>query len=121
MHPYFHGAAIDSQQLAYLGAGTLAAGRLSEEVGLERQAARIGLSRFSIDPALVRNTANPTARLTVGRRLTPDLSVVFSLDLRGTEEPVVSAEYTLSDRLSLLMTRDETGGMGFDLRLRKTR
>jgi translocation and assembly module TamB len=111
-------------QLAATGAATLAAGRLSEQVGLERGVERVfGLNRFSIDPSIVRGGAGTTtsARLTVGKRLTPDLSVIYSQDLRGTEERILSIEYILSDRLSLLLTREQPGGLGFDLRLRRSR
>lgn len=109
-------------RLAASGAATLAAGRLSEEVGLERGAERyLGLNRFSIDPSIVKGTqTDPTARLTVGKRITPDLNVVYSQDLRGTEERIFSVEYTFSDRLSLLLTRSEPGGVGFDVRFRHT-
>ena len=119
-------------QLAATGAATLAAGRLSEEVGLERGAEKLlGLNRFSIDPGLNRYTTDPsasraslstTARLTVGKRLTPDVNVLYSVDLGGTTERLVSVEYTLSDRFSLLLTRaPEPTGFGFDLRLRRSR
>lgn len=119
-------------QLAATGAATLAAGRLSEEVGLERGAEKLlGLNRFSIDPGLNRFTADPsasratlgtTARLTVGKRLTPDVNVLYTVDLGGTTERLVSVEYTLSDRFSLLLTQaPEPTGFGFDLRLRRSR
>jgi autotransporter translocation and assembly factor TamB len=109
-------------RLAAAGAATLAAGRLSEEVGLERGAARLGLDRFSIDPSLVRgDVSDPTARVTLGKRVTSDVNILYSLDLRGTEERLVSVEYTLSDRLSILMTQVEPGGFGFDLRVRQSR
>jgi translocation and assembly module TamB len=121
-------ASVDQAQqrqanLAATGAATLAAGRIAEEVGLERGAERLlGLNRFSIDPSVVRGTVtNPTARLTLGKRITPDLNVVYSQDLRGTEERLLSVEYTLSDRLSLLLTRADPEGFGFDLRLRHSR
>jgi translocation and assembly module TamB len=122
-------ASLDSRRddaqarLAATGAYTLAAGRLSEEVGLERGAERLfRLSRFSIDPSAVRgDVTNPTARLTVGKRVTPDMALVYSVDLRGSEERLVSVEYTLSERLSVLLTRAEPGGFGFDLRLRQSR
>jgi autotransporter translocation and assembly factor TamB len=117
-------AQSDQARLAATGAATLAAGRIAEEVGLERGAERLfGLNRFSIDPSLVKGSGftNPSARLTAGKRLTPDLNVLYSIDLRGTEERILSVEYTLSDRLSLLMTRTDPGGFGFDLRLRQTR
>jgi translocation and assembly module TamB len=110
------------RNLAATGAATLAAGVISEEMGLERGAARLGLDRFSIDPSVVRgNVTNPTARLTVGKRLISEVNVVYSVDLRGTEERLVAIEYTLSDRLSVLVTRVEPGGFGFDLRLRRSR
>jgi translocation and assembly module TamB len=110
----------DQANLAATGAATLAAGRISEEVGLERGAERLfGLNRFSIDPSIIKGgVSNPTARLTVGKRLTPDLNVLYSIDLRGTEQRVLSVEYSLSDRLSLLITRNENPSeTAFDLRL----
>jgi translocation and assembly module TamB len=113
----------DQARLAAAGAATLAAGKIAEEVGLERGAERfLGLNRFSIDPSVVRSgVTNATARLTVGRRITPDLSVLYSVDLRGAEERLLSIEYTLSDRLSLLLEQAEPGGLGFDLQLRHSR
>jgi len=111
-----------SQYLGLAGGASLVTGRLSEQVGLGRGAERLlGLNRFSIDPSVIRGeVGNPTARLTAGKRITPDLNVVYSIDLRGTEERIVSVEYTLSDRLSLLLTRSEPGGTGFDLRVRRS-
>jgi hypothetical protein len=118
-------------QLAASGAATLAAGRLSESVGLEREAERLfGLNRFSIDPSLLRGAGTtPTARVTVGKRLTPDLNVLYSQDLRGTEERILAVEYTLTDRFSLLLTRTDPGtaktgvekGWAFDVRIRQSR
>jgi autotransporter translocation and assembly factor TamB len=110
-------------QLAAAGAATLAAGKISEEVGLERGAEKLlGLNRFSIDPALLRGAGTtPTARITVGKRITPDLNLLYSQDLRGTEQRIISLEYTLSDRFSILLTREDPGGLGFDLHLRQSR
>jgi translocation and assembly module TamB len=118
-------------QLAAAGAATLAAGRLSESVGLEREAERLfGLNRFSIDPSLLRGAGTtPTARVTVGKRLSPDLNVLYSQDLRGTEERILAIEYTLTDRFSLLLTWTDPGtaktgverGWAFDVRIRQSR
>jgi TamB, inner membrane protein subunit of TAM complex len=90
-------------------------------VGLERGAERVfGLNRFSIDPSVVKGgVTNP--RLTVGKRITSDLSVLYTVDLRGTEERILTVEYTLSDRFSLLLTREDPGGFGVDVRLRHSR
>ncbi len=119
-------------ELAKAGAATLAAGRISESMGLEREAERLfGLNRFSIDPSLLRGAGStPTARITVGKRLlTPDLNVLYSQDLRGTEERILAVEYTLTDRFSLLLTRTDPGtaktgterGWAFDVRIRQSR
>ncbi len=123
-------AQASQAQLAAAGAATLAAGRLSESVGLEREAERLfGLNRFSIDPSLLRGAGStPTARVTVGKRLSPDLNVLYSQDLRGTEERILAVEYNLSDRLSLRLTRTDPGtgktgaerGWGFDVRIRQS-
>jgi hypothetical protein len=117
-------AQANQGQYAATGAATLAAGKISEEVGLERSAERLlGLNRFSIDPSLVRGaTTTPTARLNVGKRITPDLAVLYSQDLRSNDTRLISLEYTLRDWLSLLLTReDPTGGFGVDVRLRQAR
>ena len=112
----------EQQRLAGLGAATVAVGGLSEVVGLERQAQKIGLSRFSIDPALVRGEyTNATARLTVGKRVTPDLNVLYSIDLKTGKDQLISAEYSLSDRFSVLLTSSEQGGLGVDVRVRQLR
>jgi translocation and assembly module TamB len=112
----------DRSELAATGAATLAAGRLSEQFGLERRATKLGLSRFSIDPTVgIRGEyRNATVRLTAGKRITPDLSVVYSQELRGNDEYVLSLEYSLSDKVSILLTRDTLLGLGFDLRLRRS-
>ncbi len=118
--------------LAGTGAATLAAGRLSESVGLEREAEHLfGLNRFSIDPSLLRGVSAPvpTARVTVGKRLSPDLNVLYSQDVRGQEEKILAVEYNLSDRLSLLLTHTDPGiaktgadiGWAFDVRIRQSR
>jgi hypothetical protein len=113
-------AQTDQARLAATGAASLAAGRISEGVGLERGAERLfGLNRFSIDPSVVKGgVTNP--RLTVGKRITSDLSVLYTVDLRGTEERILTVEYTLSDRFSLLLTREDPGGFGVDVRLRQS-
>jgi hypothetical protein len=118
-------------ELARAGAATLAAGRISESVGLEREAERLfGLNRFSIDPSLLRGAGSvPTARVTVGKRITPDLNVLYSQDVRGTEERILAVEYNLTDRFSLLLTRTDPGtaktgverGWAFDVRIRQSR
>jgi translocation and assembly module TamB len=116
-------AQTERARLAGQGAASLAAGRIAEGVGLERQAERLfGLNRFSIDPSVLKGgVTHPAARITVGKRLTPDLNVLYSQDLRGSEERLLSVEYTLRDWLSVLMTRSEPGGFGVDALIQRSR
>jgi len=113
---------LAQRKLAVAGAATLFSGRISEELGLERGASRLGLNRFSIDPAVTRGEGvKPAARVTVGKRITPDVNVVYSVDLSAAEDRIVTVEYTLSDRFSLVLSRADLNGYGFDVRVRQTR
>jgi translocation and assembly module TamB len=113
---------LAQRKLAAAGATTLFAGRISEELGLEKGASRLGLNRFSIDPAVTRGEGiRPAARVTVGKRITPDVNVVYSVDLSAAEDRIVTVEYTLSDRFSLVLSRADINGYGFDVRVRQTR
>ena len=113
---------LAQRKLAVAGAATLFTGRISEELGLERGASRLGLNRFSIDPAVTRGEGvRPAARVTVGKRITPDVNVVYSVDLSAAEDRIVTVEYTLSDRFSLVLSRADINGYGFDVRVRQTR
>ena len=113
---------LAQRKLGVAGAATLFTGRISEELGLERGASRLGLNRFSIDPAVTRGEGiKPAARVTVGKRITPDVNVVYSVDLSAAEDRIVTVEYTLSDRFSLVLSRADINGYGFDVRVRQTR
>jgi len=94
---------------------------LSEQ--LEKGTQRLfGLSRFSIDPLLVGRGSDPTARITVGQRITKDLTVTYSQNLTSGPaglDRVVLVEYRLSNRFSVVGYRNERGELGFDVRLRK--
>ncbi len=94
---------------------------LSEQ--LERGTQRLfGLSRFSIDPLLVGRGNDPTARITIGQRITKDLTVTYSQNLTSGVsgiDRVVLVEYRLTNRFSVVGFRNERGELGFDVRLRK--
>lgn len=102
-------------------AQSLLSASLSEQ--LEKGTQRLfGLSRFSIDPLLVGRGNDPTARVTIGQRITKDLTVTYSQNLTSGPsgiERVVLVEYRLSNRFSVVGYRNERGELGFDVRLRK--
>ena len=90
---------------------------------LERGTQRLfGLSRFSIDPLLVGRGSDPTARITIGQRVTKDLTFTYSQNLTAGSagiDRVVLVEYRLSNRFSVVGIRNERGELGFDVRFRK--
>ncbi|PYP89621.1 MAG: hypothetical protein DMF61_02835 [Blastocatellia bacterium AA13] len=101
-------------------AQTLLSATLSEQI--ERQTQRLfGLNRFSIDPLLVGRGSDPSARVTIGQRVTKDFTITYSQNLtsgiNGLDR-VVLVEYRLSNKLSIIGVRDERD-IGFDIRLRK--
>jgi hypothetical protein len=85
-----------------------AAGRVAQELG-------IGLSRLSINAPL---GGHMGTRLTVGKRVSNDLEVVYSGYVAGSTDKLVTVEYTLSNRFSLVGSWQEPGGFGADARAR---
>ena len=55
---------------------------------VSRLGASIGLSRLSVRPVLLFDETDPTARLTVGRDLSPNASFAVSVDLRNPERRI---------------------------------
>lgn len=113
-------AAVNQSGLG-LAQSLLAAG-VSEQI--ERGTDRLfGLNRFSIDPLIAGRGNDPTARVTVGRRVTRDLTITYSQNLTSSGqsglERIVLVEYRLSNRLSVIGYRNERGELGFDVRLRR--
>ncbi len=103
-------------------AQSLLSASLSEQ--LEKGTQRLfGISRFSIDPLIVGRGNDPTARITLGQRITKNLTVTYSQNLTsgGTSgiDRIVLVEYRLSNRFSVVGYRNERGELGFDVRVRK--
>jgi translocation and assembly module TamB len=81
-----------------------------------------GLSRFSIDPLLVGRGSDPTARVTIGKRVSRDLTLTYSQNLTSGPsglDRIVLVEYRISNRFSVVGFRNERGELGFDVRFQK--
>lgn len=103
-------------------AQTLLATGISEQ-GEKITQRLFGLNRFSIDPLIAGRGSDPTARVTLGRRVTKDLTLTYSQNLTSSGQSgidrIVLIEYRLSNRLSVVGYRNERDQLGFDVRLRK--
>lgn len=109
----------EEEELAGVGVASLLTERLSQELG--RRAERLfGLDRFSVDPFLVGQIANPTARVSLGKQITRDLSINYSTNLNATTEAIILIEYTPEGNMSWILSRDEEGDVGIDVKFRKS-
>ncbi len=100
-------------------AGDLAAsyfaGALTDR--FEKQLQRLlGLERLRIDPLLVGERADPTARITLGKEVADNLFVIASTRLDASERQLYQIEWQASRNLQLTAERGTTGGIGGELR-----
>lgn len=110
---------ISTQSVAQSGVG-LASSLLSEAVSrsVEKRTERLfGINRFQIDPLI--GGSDPSARLTLGRQINKNLSITYSRNVTSSQDQVIQLEYRISDRISVVATRDEDGAFGLDFRLKK--
>jgi autotransporter translocation and assembly factor TamB len=112
-------AGNETEELAGVGVASLLTERLSQEVG-KRAERLFGLDRFSVNPFLVGQFANPTARVSVGKQITRELTINYSTNLNAATEAIILIEYTPQGPMSWILSRDEEGDVGIDVKFRKS-
>ncbi len=90
-------------------------GRFTEELS-GRLSGRAGLDVIAVDPLQVNGQGDPTARVTIGKQITPDLFITYSNDLGSTQGSIYQVDYSLDRNLKLTSLRDRDGSIGGDLR-----
>jgi outer membrane protein assembly factor BamA len=98
-----------AQVLSYL------TGRLGSSLGRGLQQAT-GLSEVRIEPTLIANEADPSARLTVGQDLTDELKLVYSTSLTDSNDQIWVAEYDVTRRFQTRAVRQEDNSYRLDFR-----
>ena len=89
-----------------------------------------GLTRFEINPVLASGTrgSTPAARLTLGRRISKEVTVTYSTNVTSDPNQILSLEYRVSDRLSFIAQYEQasnreltshTDNFSFEIRFRK--
>ena len=73
------------------------AGRVGSTLGRGLQQAT-GFSEVRIEPTLIANEADPSARLTLGQTLTNNLKIVYSTNLADSNDQIWIVEYDLTRR-----------------------
>ena len=92
---------------------SLLAGRVGSSLGRGIEEAT-GLSEVRIEPNLIANEADPSARLTVGQELTTDLELVYSTDLTDSSDQIWTAQYDVTRRFQTQATRQSDNSYRMD-------
>jgi translocation and assembly module TamB len=78
-----------------------------------------GGGTVKIDPAFVGTLGNSTARITVQKQLTRQLSATYATNVNSTAQPLLQAQYDLTPNVSLVVARDETGVFSVVYKIRR--
>jgi translocation and assembly module TamB len=88
-----------------------------------------GLTRFEINPVRGGTTGStPSARLTLGRRISKEVTVTYSTNVTSDPNQILALEYRVSDRLSFIAQYEQastrrlsarTNNFSFEIRFRK--
>jgi translocation and assembly module TamB len=87
-----------------------------------------GLSRLEISPVIAGTGSTPTARLTVARRVSKDVTVTYSTNLASDPNQILAVEYRVSNRLSFVAQYEQgslrnlstrNNNYSFEIRFRK--
>jgi hypothetical protein len=89
------------------------------EQAQKRSEGLFSLARFRIDPFVMGSSAEMSARLTVGRQLSRNLSIMYSTNLTTQREEIVRLEWDIGKGFSLVGIRNEWGRVSLDVKVRK--
>jgi translocation and assembly module TamB len=88
-----------------------------------------GLTRFEINPVIGgRSGSTPAARLTLGRRISKEVTVTYSTNVTSDPNQILAVEYRVSDRLSFIAQYEQgstqrlsshNNNFNFEIRFRK--
>jgi translocation and assembly module TamB len=106
------------QQGANPATSALLGGALNATVS-NRVGKLFGGGTVKIDPAFVGTLGNSTARITVQKQITRQLSVTYATNVNSTAQPLLQAEYDLTPNVSLVVARDESGVFSVVYRIRR--
>ncbi len=103
---------------AQVSTASFLSGELVEEAKKRAQKV-LSLDRLRIDPFVLGSSAEMTARLTVGKKISENFFIVYSTNLTTQREEIVRLEWELRPGLSIVGIRDELGRISFDVKIRR--
>ena len=92
---------------------SLLAGRVGSQLGSSLQGAT-GFDTVRIEPNLIANEADPSARLTVGEDIADDIELIYSVNLTDSNDQIWVVEYDMTRRFQTRGVREADGSYRFD-------
>ncbi|MBN1939655.1 MAG: translocation/assembly module TamB domain-containing protein [Candidatus Aminicenantes bacterium] len=103
---------------AQVGTGSLMSFQLADQA-TRRAEQLFRLDRFRIDPFVLGASTEMTARLTVGKKISRNLILLYSTNLTSQREEIIRLEWEFLESFSLVGMRDERGRFSLDAKIRK--
>jgi translocation and assembly module TamB len=101
-----------------LSTGSLLSFQLSEQATKSAEDL-FSIDRFRIDPYTIGASSSVTARLTVGKKISRNVFMLYSTNLTAQREDIVRIEWELTNDISIVGTRDEEGRVSLDVKIHK--
>jgi hypothetical protein len=114
---------ITEQQLVQARVARMLVSPISGQIG-EVVEQTFGVDTFQLtplvsDPLQQSSRFNPSARLTIGKRISNRAYLTFSRSISSTSDQIILLEYDQTDRISWILTRNEDESYALDIRVRK--
>lgn len=107
-----------AETTSQIGTASLLSFTLTE--GAQKRAEKLfRLDRFRVDPFLLGSSAEMTARLTLGKKISKDLFIYYSTNLSRQVEEIIRVEWDVSNEFSIVGTRNEIGRLSLDVKIRR--
>jgi translocation and assembly module TamB len=115
-------SSISSQQQSQAGvnstADTILGGALNATLS-SRINKLFGGGSVKIDPNFVSGTGNSTARITVQQQIGKKTTVTYATNVNSTAQQLIQGQYNLTQNISVLALRDESGVFSFEVKLHR--
>ncbi len=113
---------LTEQQLVQARVARMLVSPISGQIG-EVVEQTFGVDTFQLtplvsDPSQRSTRFNPSARLTIGKRISNRAYLTFSRSISSTSDQIILLEYDQTDRISWILTRNEDASYALDIRVR---
>ncbi|MCX6560448.1 MAG: translocation/assembly module TamB domain-containing protein [Candidatus Aminicenantes bacterium] len=103
---------------AQMGTGSLLSFQLAEQA--QKRAEKLfALDSLRIDPFVLGASTEMTARLTVGKKISRNIILLYSTNLTSQREDLIRLEWDFTQSFALVAVRDERGRLSLDVKVRK--